>query len=322
VFAQAEVPRGEVRLMWYNLENLFHPSDDSMSPDDEFTPAGLRHWTFSRYQQKLAMIAKVIVAAGQWEPPDIVGMAEIENALVLEDLVSHPILKPYRYGYLHRESPDHRGMDVACLFREGRFVLKGWGTVPPVISGNHGQTREILHLWGTWGRGDTLDVFLLHFISRYQGPAATAGYRKMQAALLAGLSDSIRCVRPGGVLVMGGDFNVPWEDYSMEPLRGATPGGVGIEPVVPEGPLGSYKYQGRWSMIDQFLVAGIRDPPRITCSVFAPAPLLAPDATYGGTMPHRTWQGYAYAGGISDHLPILLDIGHPLFQGIDDIKPQ
>ena len=86
--------------MWYNVENLFHPADDSMKGDDEFIPGGPRGWSFKRYRKKLTGIARIIVAAGQWEPPELVGLGEVECAQVLEDLVAHPILAPYHYSYL------------------------------------------------------------------------------------------------------------------------------------------------------------------------------------------------------------------------------
>ena len=106
--------RGESCVVWYNVENLFYPDNDTIPGDDEFTPQGLRHWTWSRYRNKLTALAKVIIASGRGEAPELVALCEVENALVLEELCAHPILVPYHYSYLHRESRDHRGMDVAC----------------------------------------------------------------------------------------------------------------------------------------------------------------------------------------------------------------
>ena len=310
---QHEATRGALRLMWYNVENLFHPSDDSLAGDEEFTPEGVRRWTFSRYRQKLTKVARVIVAAGQWDPPDLVGLGEVENAQVLEDLVAHPILKPYHYGYLHREGPDHRGIDVACLYRATQFKLEGWTAFPPIAFETFGHTREMLHIRGTWGRRDTLDLFLVHFISRYRGSGATAEYRRMQATRLAALADSVHRSGPGSLVVMAGDFNEPWEGYSLEPFRLMPEGCDSIAPVRFEGSRASYKYRGIWSGIDQFLMAGRSDGYRITGSVFLLPALLISDETYGGVKPYRTYEGYRYAGGFSDHLPILLDISRPLF---------
>ena len=313
LLAQPEVSRGDLRLMWYNVENLFHPSDDSLAGDDEFTPEGVRHWTYSRYRQKLTGVARVIVAAGRWDPPEVVGLGEVENAQVLEDLVSHPILEPYHYSYLHREGPDHRGMDIACLFRDRRFKPVGWRAMPPVVSGAFGDTREMVHVRGVWGRRDTLDLFLVHFISSYGGSGATADYRKKQAARLVHLADSVRRAGYAGLMVMAGDFNEPWDGYSLEPLRNSLVGGDTVAPVSPEGPWTSYKYRGIWSGIDQFLIAGGGDRYRIKGSVLHLPVLLTSDETYGGVKPFRTYEGYRYAGGVSDHLPILLDISRPLF---------
>jgi hypothetical protein len=284
----ARDPGRELLLLWYNAENLFHPSDDSLQGDDEFTPGGIRGWSMTRYRNKLTRIARVIVAAGGWEPPALVGLGEVENATVLEDLVSHPILKPYHYSYFHREGPDHRGMEVACLFREPCFQPEGWETVMPVESEAFGRTREILHLWGRWGRKDTLDLFLVHLISRYRGAGATAGYRRLQCEQLARLADSVAGERPGSLLVLSGDFNEARGGFSMEPLLDRNEGGKGPQFVEFTSGGHSYKYRGVWSGIDHFLVTGERDAYRITASVFNHPSLLVPDEAYGGVKPFRT----------------------------------
>ena len=173
--------RGEFSFVWYNVENLFYPADDSLPGDDEFTPGGLRHWTWSRYRQKLTAVAKVIVATGGGEAPGLVGLCEVENAQVLEDLISHPILAPYRYSYFHQEGSDHRGMEIACLCRTGMMESVQWESVPfslPVSS-----TRDMMHLMLPWGE-DTLDLFLVHLISKYSGAGATAPLRRIQTEQL------------------------------------------------------------------------------------------------------------------------------------------
>ena len=106
-----------------------------LAGDDEFTPKVCAYWSYNRYQQKLTGLARVIVAAGRWQPPAVVGLCEVEGPQVLEELVSHPILASYQYSYLHRESPDHRGMDVACIFRPERFKALSWQFIAPVARG-------------------------------------------------------------------------------------------------------------------------------------------------------------------------------------------
>ncbi len=300
-----DAERGELRLMWYNVENLFHPSDDSLAGDDEFTPMGVRAWSYKRYEQKLAGLARVIVAAGRWQPPAVVGLCEVEGPQVLEELVSHPILASYQYSYLHGESPDHRGMDVACIFRPERFKPVSWQFIAPVAGEGFDQTRELLYLRGVWGRKDTIGLILVHFISRYRGAGATANYRREQAAQLAGLIDSIGCRSPENLVVAAGDFNDDRGGWSLEPLSDFM--------ILPSAEEPSYKYRGAWSGIDLFLVSGGLDKYRIRAAVFKLPQLLVPDLTYGGVKPFRTYVGYQYAGGYSDHLPVLLDISRSPF---------
>ena len=108
------------KIMFYNVENLFHPSDDSLTLDDDFTPTGSYHWTYKKYYRKVAMIGKVIMAAGMGDPPWLVGLAEVENEKVLKDLCYNSPLRKFGYRYVHYDSPDRRGVDVAMLYRDVR----------------------------------------------------------------------------------------------------------------------------------------------------------------------------------------------------------
>ncbi len=305
--------REKIRIMWYNVENLFYPDNDSIPGDDEFTPEGVRHWTYYRYQKKITAIAKVVVAAGLWDPPDLVGLCEIEDARVLRDLVRHPILAPYGYRFVHVNSPDHRGMDVVCLYRQKRIRLTGWEVFESKITQEDRGTRDILHFWGVWGKSDSLDLFLVHLISKYSGVGATAELRKRQVSQLVHHVDSVHQVRANSLKVLVGDFNEEMEGYSMEPMRMGIVGGDTIGRISLEGRLGSYKYRGRWSQIDQFLVCGQVKGYLFNGYMLELPVLLSPDETYGGIKPHRTYVGYRYNGGISDHLPILLDINGQSF---------
>ena len=294
--------------MWYNVENLFFPGDDSIPSDDDFTPEGVRRWTYTRYRSKLTSLARVIVAAGEWEPPDVVGLCEIEEATVLEDLVQHPILEAYSYRFIHKQSKDHRGMDVACLYRENRVRPLEWSAHTPAPSISREGTRDILNLCFAWGRADTLDLFLVHLISKYGGAGATAQVRRNQAQWLLSLVDSVHTIRGGSLKVLSGDFNDSFLGYSLEPLSRGCIGGDSIRSLSLAGAEGTYKYRGRWSQIDQYLLAGPSGKYRILGSILNIKPLITVDEVYGGIKPARTYEGYSYSGGISDHLPILLDI--------------
>ena len=261
---------------------------------------------------KLTAIAKVIIAAGEGSPPDLVGLCEVEEAQILEDLVQHPILATYGYCFVHSDSPDPRGMDVACLYREKRIRLYAWKAYPSETSMERRGTRDMIHFCGVWRGQDTLDLFLVHLISKYSGAGATAESRKRQAVHLVYLVDSVHRQRESSLKVMVGDFNEPLSGYSMEPVRMGQVGQDSIRQIFLSGSLGSYKYRGEWSRIDQFMVCGQMKPYRFTGSVFEHPILLTRDERYGGIKPNRTYVGYLYNGGISDHLPILLDInGRP-----------
>ncbi len=302
--------RGDLCLVWYNAENLFYPDNDSLPVDDEFTPEGVRHWTWSRYRKKLTALAKVIIASGGGEPPELVGLCEVENAMVLEELTAHPILAPYHYRYLHKEGPDHRGMDVACLYRTGRIDVVQWETVPfrpPVLA-----TRDMLHITLCWD-GDTLDLFLVHLLSKYSGAGATAQLRRIQAKQLVHCMDSVYAARCRGVILAAGDFNDGYKGYSMEPLRNARFGGDSLMPLHPDGGMGTYKYRGKWSPIDQVLASQSLQRYLVTVTTLQLPSLLTEDLQFGGIKPKRTYEGYLYRGGISDHLPLVVNFTHPLF---------
>jgi len=307
--------RGDLCFVWYNMENLFHPDNDSLAGDDEFTPEGIRHWTTARYQLKLTALAKVIVASGKWEAPELVGLCEVEDAKVLEDLVGHPILEPYNYARLHHNSPDHRGMDVACIYRPGRIGILGWSAIPSRVALD--GTRDMLHVCLTFGKRDTLDLLLVHLVSKYRGSGATAAYRRIQAEHLLHCLDSVHAVRPGSALMIAGDFNDVPESYSLEPLRSATIGEDSLRWVSPETALplaGTYKYRGRWSHLDQVHWWDGTERFTVSASVLDLAPLLTRDEEYGGVLPFRTYHGYKYMGGLSDHLPLVVMLGRRFLQ--------
>lgn len=304
---QAQRAHGERCMLWYNVENLFFPGSDSTSVDLDFTPEGSRHWTYTRYRLKLTALAKVILAAGEWDVPDLVGLCEVEGAKVLEDLCAHPLLKKYSYAYLHSDSPDHRGMDVACLYRTSVIGIRQWRTFPSPVSLD--GTRDLFHLSFTWGKSDTLELFLVHFVSKYRGAGATAESRRKQAAFLVRSMDSVHALRPANPLLLAGDFNDSPGSYSLKPLCSAPVGKDSLRLLAPKPSPhveGSYKYRGRWLHLDQFYLCDPSESYEASASLLVLEPLLKLDEEYGGLKPRRTYYGFRYEGGISDHLPLVL----------------
>ena len=109
------------KIMCYNVENYFDCVDDSLTDDSEYLPNGLRGWNTSKYRKKQANIGKVIAAIGGWEAPALVGLCEIESEKCLLDLTLYSGLRCFKYKYLHHDSPDPRGVDVALLYQPGQF---------------------------------------------------------------------------------------------------------------------------------------------------------------------------------------------------------
>ncbi|MEZ5071917.1 MAG: hypothetical protein R2751_13395 [Bacteroidales bacterium] len=305
-----EPARAGLCLMWYNVENLFHPDDDSLGADDPYTPEGEARWTEDRYRRKLDALAKVIVAAGRWEGPEVVGLCEVENRRVLEDLARHPLLRPENYSVVHREGPDHRGMDVACLYRSDRLRLMqcGWYST----GGGEGleETRDLLHLRFCLAGRDTFDLLLAHLISKYRGAGSSAEPRRRQALRLIGLADSLAGRGGGSAFFLMGDLNDERTSFALESLRSRE----SMRDRVLGGeskPVLTYKYRGRWSALDQVHVLGLRAPWQGGVHALALPALLEEDLLHSGLKPYRCYEGFRYRGGLSDHLPLVLDLRPP-----------
>ncbi len=316
-----------LRVCFYNLENFFDCVDDSLTNDNEFLPEGTYHWDTRRYYHKADQIAKVLVAAGGWDYPDIVGLAEVENSNVLKTLVFKTILKKARYRYVHFDSPDPRGIDVALLYRPERFQLCYAEPVAVKFSFQPGSsTRDILYVKGiAKGSSDTLHLFVNHFTSRYAGYKATEHKRMHIATVLRGRIDSILNLQTQACVLVMGDFNDTPADSSMRYGLRATLDAAHVEngdlinlmyPYVKQGRVGTHKYHRHWSVLDQFVVTPsltMPDAPYRVASpvcIFAAPFMLEKDEKYLGDKPLRTYVGRDYKGGFSDHLPIVLDLSY------------
>jgi hypothetical protein len=316
---------GKFRVMFYNAENLFDPYDDSLKRDEEFTPDGERHWTNYKFYDKLNNVYKVIMAVGRWEPPAIVGLCEIENRFVLEKLIGETPLENFDYQVVHHESPDRRGIDVALLYRESMFEPiydEAIEVTFPDDSSYH--TRDILYVKGVLGDREMVHIFINHWPSRYGGYLATVERRNTAAQILKTHTDSILSVNPETAIVIMGDFNDGPEDESFSKvLKAKHPG----EEIFPESYYnltlaeqsdwnhGTLKYRADWDIFDQVVVSGYllndTSPLQVNLDkaiIFHEDFLLEEDTRYLGLKPYRTFTGFKYNGGFSDHLPVYFDL--------------
>ncbi|MDA3906290.1 MAG: endonuclease [Bacteroidales bacterium] len=306
------------RLMFYNVENYFDPFDDTLSNDNEFLPEGIRNWNYSRFLKKRNNIYKTIMAVGGWEPPAIIGLCEIENRFVLNQLVYQTPFAKFDYRIIHEESPDRRGIDVALLFNPKTIqVIDHKAISIDFPFAPETKTRDILYVKGLVYNKDTLHIFVNHWPSRYGGELSSKARRVFVAQQLANHIDALLEKNNEAAIVVMGDFN----DYSYnqsikEELKaGKELNSSRLLNLMPEKnySMGTYKFDGEWGILDQIMVSPVLLLRYKSIFVLKEAQifdadfLLQEDAKYLGDMPHRTFLGMKYIGGFSDHLPVFVD---------------
>ncbi len=317
LFAQSEQEQQSWRIMFYNVENFFDTENDYETNDDEFLPVGFYHWTQKKFEKKRDDIAKVIDSIGV---PAIVGLCEVENRYVLEQLTQHTSLKKHSYATLHKDSPDSRGIDVALLYIPQHFRL-----VDSTFFKNNNKksTREILYAKGILGNIDTLHIFVNHWPSKINGEEETEPYRMAAAITLRSKIDSILQINPYANIIAMGDFN---DLLNSKPIKEGLKVSstaksskqnnlFNLAALAANKGEGSSKYKGSWQLVDMiFCSTNMLDSNNsLNCSmhgftIFKADFLLNADKTYGGVKPKRTLAGPRYIGGVSDHLPVYIDI--------------
>jgi len=310
-----------LRIMFYNVENLFDITDDPQTDDSEFLASGVMRWNQTRYKQKINSLFKTIIAAGEWNPPAIIGFCEVENRKVLEDLVHGTLLSNYRYGIIHDDSPDVRGIDVCMIFRKDivRIIdYRSW--IPHNMTHADFKSRSVLYS-KCIVLNDTLHLMINHWPSRRGGVLAGEFLRKEIALMIRNAVDSLCKASAGSTkIIIMGDFNCSPDDPVLQQL--ITPENVGPHNLInlADQPKfrnsGTYRYQGNWEMLDQVIVSeNLVNCPAGLCTDFKNFRilkvdfLLKKDSKFPGLTTFPTYQGYRYQGGFSDHLPVLLDLG-------------
>lgn len=316
-----------IRVMFYNTENLFLPENDSLTNDDEFTPTGVKGWSYFRYQQKLNNIYKVIMAAGGWEPPGAVGFCEVENRQVLEDLINKTPLKKFGYKVVHEDSPDRRGIDVGFIYRPSKFKYIDHEAIRVVMPFDPDvKTRDVLHIRGQVLGRDTLSIFVNHWPSRLGGQAQSEPRRVYVASLIRKRIDEMYATNPNLKAVVIGDLN----DHASDKSLSETLQAKGDKANIAKGEmynytfeldknwqLGSHKYQGHWGTLDHVIVTeSLLNENRKNhlkaeesgAHIFAARFLLEEDTRFLGLQPFRTYAGPRFIGGFSDHLPVYIDL--------------
>lgn len=318
---------------FYNLENLFDTVDSPDTNDSEFLPDGKRNWTPQVYKEKLKNMAKVIHDLGRDVTPDgaaILGVAEVENRLVLEDLVKQRSIADRNYQVVHYDSPDERGIDVGLLYQPKYFRLLGSKAIPLMIYGDDGErnlTRDILYVKGLLD-GDTVHVMVNHWPSRRGGEAATQPYRNAAALVCKNVKDSLLVINPNAKVIVMGDLN---DDPNSPSVKKVLASASKKKDVVPGGffspffeyfrqGIGTMAYQDAWSLFDQIIISeGLVNETQqgyhfYKARVFNEPWLIQTTGQYKG-YPFRTFDFDNYIGGYSDHFPVCIYLVKP------EVKP-
>ena len=321
--------------MFWNVENFFDWRNDSTTVSDVvFSAAGERHWTWKRFQAKANAFAKALfwVEAETGRLPDIVGLEEVENAFVLRQVLQKTSLRKLDYKYVHYDSPDRRGIDVALLYRSSRLELLDSKPCHLFSADTVMATRDIL-LCVFQKDSAKVAVLVNHHPSKYGGAAESEPRRRIAVKRLRFMADSLAAI---GIdrIIAGGDFNDTPENSVFRLLEPAL---LPMHMDLFRRGLGTIKYDGKWDLIDHiyvspaFLEAPVSTPPsdsssgnanrqtdqagnpstRVRMQILRIPFLLTRDTVHSGEKPLRTYTGPRHTGGVSDHLPVLLEVTIP-----------
>lgn len=314
----------EFTIVFYNVENLFDTLDAPGFKDEEFTPESEKNWDTEKYHKKLEDIARVLSSVHRKELPEVIGLAEVENRLVLEDLVKTKALEKGDYQIIHDESPDMRGIDVALLYREGELKSVDFSTIRIDFPFDTSlTTRDILHVQAKVLDGQKIHFFVNHWSSRYGGQKESEPKRLYCAVNLRRKIDLLLSSESDPRFIIMGDFNDEPTNRSMLNvlLAGNKRKNIGPGDLYNlyydmhnmEGK-GTYFYRGNWNMLDHIVCSYnlINREGFYSCNytdgkIFREDWMLY-ENDEGIKIPSRSFGGPNYYGGISDHLPVYVTL--------------
>lgn len=301
-------------IAFYNVENLFHPDDDKKTFDDDFTPTGKRKWTLKRYHRKIKKLGSVISKLGMNRsrtPPIIVGLVEVESSRVVNDLANSSLLRKYKYDYVHHDSPDDRGIDVALLYNKIGFDFVGSETYPVFLEDEFGErdyTRDILKVSG-YLHGELTHILVNHWPSRREGAEATEHKRITAAKVVREIITEIQDDELNPKIIIMGDFNDDPTSKSIQEYLVCEDLYNPMKSLYDEDNYGSLTYNGKWNLFDQiifsrnFLEKKEDSYSFYYASVFNKKWMKIYKGKFKGN-PFRTYVGRWYQGGFSDHFPV------------------
>ncbi|WP_310993004.1 endonuclease/exonuclease/phosphatase family protein [Aequorivita marina] len=314
-----------VTVAFYNVENLFDYEDDPLTFDDDRTPEGKDRWTKTIYEAKVKNTAKVIADIGfdvTGSPPGLIGVCEVENRRVLEDLVNEPVLVKQDYGIVHFDSPDRRGIDVALLYQKKLFTPTNYQAHELLIYQDHDKskriyTRDQLVVSGMLD-GEKIHLIVNHWPSRYGGEKRSRPKRLKAAKLNRRIIDSLFSENPYAKIITMGDMNddptSPSIKKELKTIRRKESLKLKqlynpMENMYKKG-MGSLAYRDAWNLFDQIILSTAFNKKDYTtyqfykAGIFNKNYLKTPRGKYKG-YPFRSFVN-GYTGGYSDHFPVYV----------------
>lgn len=256
-------------IAFYNTENLFDTIHNPHKFDEEFTPDSERRWNTKKYHDKIGRIAQVISTIGiddhQKNLPTLIGLCEVENRSVLQDLISHTRLKSAEYQIEHFESPDSRGIDVALIYQKEFFSVLNASKHPLKLFSKEGKsmhTRDQLLVTGLL-EDELVHILVNHWPSRYGGVKKSEPARIAAAQLNRRLVDSLLVLNPLAKIITMGDFNDSPQNESIKDILKTTPNpklaknGILYNPMyaLAKKGLGTLAYDDSWELFDQIIIS-------------------------------------------------------------------
>jgi predicted extracellular nuclease len=311
-----KAPKPVARIAFWNVENLFDTINDPKIDDEEFLPNGKMKWTSERYLTKINNLAKEILAIGDGKGPDILGMSEIENEGVLIDLTQKTALKNQKYGIVHYDSPDKRGIDVALIYKTDKFKVVESKAVFTKMPVDTILTRDILVVKGVLNKKDTIYILVNHWPSRRGGNDDASAERRMFAAKnLRHIEDSLLKKFPMAKILAMGDFNDEPTNLSIQSLsyeKNPDVGFIDLMDSLKAAGDGSYHYRKEVNMLDQILISRSLQIHKglylINAHIFKADFATGTNYKDDPPGPLHTYAGTRYIGGYSDHYPVYADI--------------
>jgi len=313
---------------FYNVENLFDTTDDSLTLDEDYTLKGKNQYSEENYLEKIHKTAEVISKIGSGKDnggPSILGLAEIENYKVLHDLVNSFQLQSSAYQIIQKDSPDRRGIDVALLYSEDDFLPIDTKFVDVRLWNERGEriyTRDILYVNGILDN-DEVHIIVNHWPSRRGGKIRSESKRMKTAYLVRQLTDSITINDPDSKILILGDFNDDPIDKSIKEglLQPLQIGNKTVNPffnpmeVMYKKGWNSMAYRDGLHLFDQIILSSNlkRSSDKTDgyffyrAGIYNPSYLISKKGKYKG-YPLRSFENNHYSGGYSDHFPVYIEL--------------